>query len=202
MTAVSRRIVFLLWLGLHANICVICAIICGSLYIQFALKEFPCPLCMTQRISMILCAMAQAYVVCRIRIDRRLRLRDFALGQGMTLCAALGGACMSIRQILLHIVPPDPGYGTPIFGLHIYTWALLVFAAEIVVVAVNLLLIPKDAEEVALPFGRFSRAVLVLFAVVILALAAGTFIEQGLHWRLPDNPERNELLYDLGFKRC
>lgn len=202
MNAVSQRIVFLLWLGFHANICVIGAIICGSLFIQFVLKEFPCPLCMTQRISMVLCALAQAYIICRIRISHQLHWRDFAIGQGMTLCAAIGGTCMSIRQILLHIVPPDPGYGTPILGLHIYTWACLVFVAEIVVVAINLLLVPKNAENVKLPFGWFSRTILALLAVMILALAAGTFIEQGFHWRLPDNPERNELLYDLGFKRC
>ena len=202
MNTVSRRIVFLLWLGFHANVCVICMIICGSLFIQFVWKEFPCPLCMTQRISMVLCAMAQASMICSIRLERRLHWRNFVLGQGMTLCAALAGACMSIRQILLHIVPPDPGYGTPIFGLHIYTWALLVFVAEIVVVTINLLLAPKNTEEIELPFGWFSRTVLVLFAVAILGLAVGTFIEQGFHWRLPDNPERNELLYDLGFKRC
>ena len=202
MNAVSKRMTCLLWLGFHANICVICTIICGSLFIQFVLKEFPCPLCMTQRISMVLCGLAQAYIICRIRIDRRLHWQDFAFGQGMTLCAAIAGACMSIRHILLHIIPPDLGYGSPIFGMHIYTWALLVFAAEIVVVAVNLLLAPKNMSEVELPFAWLSRTILVLFAVVILAFAIGTFVEQGFHWRLPDNPERNELLYDLGFKRC
>jgi hypothetical protein len=49
----------------------------------------------------------------------------------MSVIAAVGGACISIRQILLHIVPPDPGYGDPVLGLHLYTWALLVFVGDL-----------------------------------------------------------------------
>ena len=36
---------------------------------------------------------------------------------------------ISTRQILLHITPGDPGYGSVVLGLHLYTWALLIFAA-------------------------------------------------------------------------
>ena len=48
----------------------------------------------------------------------------------MTILASLVGSAASIRQILLHIVPPDPGYGPPILGVHLYSWAL-VFACLI-----------------------------------------------------------------------
>jgi disulfide bond formation protein DsbB len=194
----SKKFVLLLWLGFHANIIVICGIITGSLFIQFGLGEFPCPLCMTQRISMMLCAVAQAYILCRIQIDGRLHWRDFVMGKGATLFAALAGASMSIRHILLHIVPPDPGYGMAFFGLHTYTWAFFVFVAEIIAVAINLLLAPKSLEDVPLPSGRLTRYVLGFLAVVIFALACATFIEQGFHWTLPDDPVRNELWYDLG----
>ena len=197
----SRKIVLLLWLGFHANILVICGILAGSLFIQFGLGEFPCPLCMTQRMSMLLCAIAQAYILCRIQIDGRLHWRDFAVGKAATLFAAIAGASMSIRQILLHIVPPDPGYGSAFFGLHTYTWAFFVFVAEIIAVAINLLLAPKSLEDVPLPFGRLTRGVLGLLAVVIFALACATFIEEGLHWTLPGDPVRNELLYDLGLEK-
>lgn len=209
----TKSVVFLLWLGFHANILVLCGILCGSLFIQFVLGEFPCPLCMTQRISMLLCAASQAYIVGRIQTERRLLWRDFVLGEGLTLCIAMTGACMSIRHILLHIVPPDPGYGGTFFGLHTYTWALFTFTAEIAAVGINLLLAPGNMDEVRFnekPFFtftptfllRFSRFVLFFLAAVILAVAVATFIEQGLHWTLPDNPVRNELLYDLGFKLC
>lgn len=213
MNKSTKTIVYLLWLGLHANILVLCGILCGSLYIQFMLEEFPCPLCMTQRISMLLCAAAQAYIVGRILSEKRLLWRDFAIGHALTLCVALTGASMSIRHILLHIVPPDPGYGSAYFGLHTYTWAFFVFVAEIIAVTINLLLAPKAMEEPRFEeepllflkpkfLARFSSAVLIFLAAVVLAVAVGTFIEQGFHWTLPDDPIRNELLYDLGFKLC
>lgn len=210
---ITKSLVFLLWLGFHANILVLSGILCGSLYIQFVLEEFPCPLCMVQRISMLLCAVAQAYIISRIQADGHLKWRVFVLGEGLTLCIAITGASMSIRHILLHIVPPDPGYGSAFFGLHTYTWAFFTFVAEIAAVGINLLLAPRNLEQLRFDetrlFGfspmfllRFSRLVLYFLAIVIFAVAVATFIEEGLHWTLPDDPTRNELLYDLGFKLC
>jgi cytochrome b subunit of formate dehydrogenase len=84
-------------------------------------------------------------------------------------------------------------------GLHTYTWALLVFVAELISVAGILLFTPKTLENFSLPFARFSRYVIGLLAVVLFALATATFIEEGFHWTLPDDPVRNELPHDLGF---
>ena len=49
------------------------------------------------------------------------------------------GAAMSMRQILLHIVPGTGSFGNPIFGLHLYTWAFIAFALMIVGGAILLL---------------------------------------------------------------
>ena len=35
----------------------------------------------------------------------------------------MGGA-IAARQILLHIMPGDPGFGSAFLGMHFYTWAL------------------------------------------------------------------------------
>ena len=35
------------------------------------------------------------------------------------------------RQVLLHIAPGDPGYGTTLLGLHFYTWSFIAFVALI-----------------------------------------------------------------------
>ncbi len=43
--------------------------------------------------------------------------RSIAVGQGMAIIAALLGALAASRQILLHILPGDPGFGSPVFGL-------------------------------------------------------------------------------------
>jgi hypothetical protein len=45
-----------------------------------------------------------------------------------------------------------------------------------------------------------STAVLWALGAVIAANALVVFAEEGLHWTLPDDPKRYELLYDLGLK--
>jgi disulfide bond formation protein DsbB len=188
----------LLWLGLHANILVLCGVLGGSLFIQVVLGDFPCPLCMVQRMAMMLCALGQVYILCKINATGRICWPDFATGHAMTLFAALAGATMSIRQILLHIVPPDPGYGMAVFGLHLYTWGLFVFVAEVLAVAINLVLAPREWSENISGTRRLTRFVLGAMTVLLIAFAVATFVEQGFHWVLPDDPVRNELFYDLG----
>ena len=33
--------------------------------------------------------------------------------------------------MLLHILPGDPGFGSPFLGLHLYTWCLIAFISQI-----------------------------------------------------------------------
>ena len=53
---------------------------------------------------------------------------------------------MMVSLLLLFAVPEpgNEGYGTPVLGLHLYTWALLIFGATIFILAV-LFFIPKQA---------------------------------------------------------
>lgn len=200
MKRFSTPMAGILWLGMHANICVICCILLGSLFMQVVMGEYPCPLCMTQRIAMILCALGQAYILSRLFIDNNLQCKDFSIGHGMTIYAALAGAAMSIRQILLHIVPPDPGYGTPVFGLHIYTWSFLIFCAEILAVGINLALGPREEFRVHPNALKVTRGVFLFLGIIIAAAAVVTFVEEGLHLVLPDNPTSNRLFEDLGLR--
>ena len=183
----------LLYWGLTANILAICGVLGGSLYIQIVLGEYPCPLCMVQRMSMMFCALGQIFILCRGNSNLQICWKDFAIGHSMTLFAALAGAAMSVRQILLHIVPPDPGYGTAIWGLHMYTWGLFVFVAEILAVALNLAIAPRDWEVIPVKWKKFSNIILSIFVLIILTFIIVTFIEEGFHWTLPDNPIGNSL---------
>ena len=54
--------------------------------------------------------------------------------------AALAGAAVSVRQMLLHILPGDPGYGSPTFGYHYYTWAFILFTVALILLTLMLLL--------------------------------------------------------------
>jgi disulfide bond formation protein DsbB len=94
----------------HLNILVICAVLVGAFGGQFGQGEFPCPLCRLQRMAMMLCALGPAYVIMKARAGEA-ETTGFATGYGMSVVAAVAGAFISIRWVLVHTVPPAPGYG-------------------------------------------------------------------------------------------
>jgi disulfide bond formation protein DsbB len=183
------------WLA-HLCIVGICAVLLGAFSVQFIEGEFPCPLCLLQRMAMMLCALGPAYVILKTR-QGDVSSTDFCTGYGLSVLAGLGGALISARQVLLHIVPPDPGFGEPMFGLHLYTWALVVFGTVIVVSGLNLVFNAELAPR-GVKFGWPSRLVIGLLAAVILANVIAVFCQEGLHWSIPDSPDRYQLFEDLG----
>src|SRR5262245_44049143 len=84
----------------------------------FALNELPCPLCILQRAALVLCGFGFLL---------NLRFGVQPLHYGLSILAALFGAVVAGRQVLLHIVPGTGAYGSALFGLHLYTWSLILF---------------------------------------------------------------------------
>lgn len=117
----------------------LCFVLCGAYYFQFAIGEFPCPLCLLQR----MCMLGVAFGLL-LNLKHGFRPAHY----GMSVLSALLGAGIATRQILLHIAPKpgDNGYGTPVLGLHLYTWALIFFIASIAAIAL-LLMAPKQFER-------------------------------------------------------
>src|SRR5262245_60426730 len=107
-----------LWVA-QFNIVAVCGVLLGAFGVQFIEGELPCPLCVMQRMAMLLCTLGPAYILFRARAGA-VEVGDFATGYGMSVVAAVVGATIAGRQILLHIVPPDPGFGAPVLGLHLY----------------------------------------------------------------------------------
>jgi disulfide bond formation protein DsbB len=97
---------------------------------QLLLHELPCPLCLLQRIQ---------FAVLAIGPIMNIRWGPRPSHYALSLFAAIVGAAFSTRQILLHIMPGDTGYGTALFGYHYYTLAFIGFAAAIVLLAAVLL---------------------------------------------------------------
>ncbi len=106
--------------------------------LQFAFKELPCPLCNLQRV---------AFAMCGFGFLLNLRFGVQMLHYGLTLLGAMFGAAVAGRQVLLHIAPGTGTYGSPLLGLHLYTWALLAFVGIIAGVAVLLLLGGRPDHE-------------------------------------------------------
>lgn len=157
--------------GLYA----LAGVLAAAFGAQFIWGELPCPLCLLQRIMFALLAVGP---ILNVRYGPR--PSHYAL----SLLAALVGAAVSTRQVLLHIMPGDAGYGTALFGYHFYTLALIAFVAAIALIALVMLFdgqfAPGPAPEKA---GIFATVAVGL----IIALTAGNFASA---------------LLECGFKAC
>lgn len=186
--------------GLHAWILGYVGVLAGAFYMQFGKGEFPCPLCMLQRYGMVLSTLGALYIVMQARRGE-LTTRRYAQGLGMGIIGALTGALVSVRQILLHIMPGDPGYGEPVLGLHLYTWALITFFVVLLFAGVLLMAAPA-AVPVAPAQGsglwKLSTVVVWLFLIILAANVVAIILLEGFAWVLPDDPTGYNLLDQLG----
>lgn len=178
------------WLA-HLFVLAYCGVLLAAFGVQFLMGEYPCPLCILQRMAMALVCFGPVYIISRAR-HGEVSLRDYATGYGMSIIAAVVGMAMSARQVMLHIVPPDPGFGEPILGLHLYTWALITFLTVIVFGGINMIF-ARELVPSGVRFGLLSKLTLGLFLVIVAAELVTVFLLEGFHWYLPDNPARYEI---------
>jgi disulfide bond formation protein DsbB len=145
-------------LSLYAVALVLAAAFAAQLW----LDELPCPLCLLQRIQFAMLAVGP---ILNVRFGPR--PSHYAL----SLSAAAAGAAFATRQVLLHILPGDPGYGTALFGYHYYTWVLIGFAAAILLLSAMLLFdrqFEQNGREPAAPGAFASAAVWLVIGLVAL----------------------------------
>lgn len=194
-TNILERFSFLL---LHIWVLGVCGVVIGAFLVQFLYSELPCPLCMLQRMAMLLAAMGPMFIIRRTTVVGSDPSTDLSTGFGMSVLASVLGLAISGRQVLLHILPGDPGYGGAVFGFHLYTWAFIVFI--VVLIVSGLTLASGSMMEVANRPGRpgvLSRITAWVFGVVIVANAVSVFFESGTEWFLPDNPSNYELIQEF-----
>ncbi len=153
---------------------------------QLVLGELPCPLCLLQRIQFAMLAIGP---ILNIRFGPR--PSHYAL----SLLAAILGAAVAARQMLLHILPGDTGFGTALLGYHYYTWAFIGFAAAIVLIAFVLLFDRQfeREDEHRRHIGLFARAAVWLVIGLTALNVVSTVLECGFR-ACPDNPTVYELL--------
>jgi disulfide bond formation protein DsbB len=154
---------------------------------QLWLHELPCPLCLLQRIQ---------FAVLAIGPIMNVRWGPRPSHYALSLFAAAAGFAFSTRQVLLHIMPGDPGYGTALLGYHYYTLALIGFAVAIVLISAMLLFDrqfePEQAPKFEAPDLFATIAVWLVIALTALNVVS-TLLECGFG-ACADNPVAYELL--------
>lgn len=163
-------------------------ILLAAFGVQFAKGELPCPLCLLQRLAML---GVGAGALLNVRYGVRPR------HYGLALASAIFGGAVAGRQVLLHIAPGDPGYGEPLFGLHLYTWSFVAFASIAVIISVmcwfDRQFDTTESNRGTPAYSRLSAAALLLFCGVAVANVLTTLLLCGLG-PCPDNPTRYEWL--------
>lgn len=154
---------------------------------QLVLHELPCPLCLLQRIQFAALAIGP---ILNVRFGPR--PSHYAL----SLFAAAAGFAFSTRQVLLHIMPGDAGYGTALLGFHYYTLALIGFAVAIILIAAILLFdrqFERDDAAPEVPTGMYA-AIAVWLVIGLTALNVGSTLLECGFGACADNPVVYELL--------
>ncbi|MBX9821825.1 disulfide bond formation protein B [Afipia birgiae] len=163
----------------------VAAVLAAAFAAQFVLNELPCPLCLLQRIMFTALAIGP---ILNIRFGPR--PSHYAL----SLLAALIGAMVSTRQILLHIMPGEAGYGSALRGYHYYTWALLGFIAAIALLSIILLFDRQfDGGRAHPPASAFARTAVWLVIGLTALNVVSALLECGFG-ACADNPVVYELL--------
>mgnify|MGYP003460641850 CR=1 FL=1 len=147
---------------------------------QLWFRDLPCPLCILQRVG---------FIAAGFGIALNLLFGARPSHYGITILGACAGAVISVRQILLHIVPGSGSYGNAILGLHLYSWALIFFALMVVGTGIMLLFDRQFATEAKA--GDKLQLLPVLALATFFVLAAGNVISTlsicGLG-NCPENP--------------
>lgn len=156
-----------------------------AFYWQLANSELPCPLCLLQRVAFAALAVGPVLAI---------RHGPKPQYMGLVIIAALLGAGIAGRQVLIHILPGDAGYGSTLLGLHFYTWAFIAFAGALLAAGAMLTFGPRAEQEERRPSrGLFEDAAVWLTFALVAMNAVSVLLECGFSG-CPANPVRYELL--------
>ncbi len=132
---------------------------------QLWFRDLPCPLCILQRAG---------FVAAGFGLALNLILGPRPSHYGVMILGAVAGVVVSVRQILLHIVPGSGSYGNAILDLHLYSWALIAFSLIIIGSAIMLLFDRQFAATERDRLKVLPVSAVVLFVSLVVANVVST----------------------------
>ncbi len=134
---------------------------------QIYFGELPCPLCLMQRLG---------FVIIGFTLVLNIRCGAYSAHYGWGIIGGLVGMMVSLRQVLLHALPGDAGFGATFLELHFYTWAFVSYLGLITGLAILLMLPNRDVRSRSL----FANTLVILFMIIVFANLASTLLECGV----------------------
>lgn len=148
---------------------------------QLWFRDLPCPLCILQRAG---------FFAAGFGIALNLIFGPKPSHYGVAIIGAIAGGAISMRQILLHIVPGTGSYGNVVFGMHLYTWAFI--AACVIILGCAIMLLDdrqfSRAEPMSVRLKVLPLSALLLFLALAIANVFSTVALCGAGF-CPDSPK-------------
>lgn len=146
----------------------VAAILTAAMTLQYGNGELPCPLCLLERVAL--------FGVC-FGILLHFRCGFSGRNTGCSLLFALFLLVVSVRQTLLDIYPrPGHAYiGSPIFGIHMPVWSIIIALALLAAYALKLALLGgdenlRDASVESKPVVERIADILGLYVIALVAI--------------------------------
>ena len=134
---------------------------------QIYFGELPCPLCLMQRMG---------FVIIGFALVLNIRCGAHSSHYGWGIIGGLVGMMVSLRQVLLHILPGDKGFGTTFLELHFYTWAYVGYVGLLAGLAILLMLPNRDVRSRSL----VANSLVITFILLVLGNLISTLLECGI----------------------
>ncbi|MDP5210481.1 disulfide bond formation protein B [Microbulbifer sp. 2205BS26-8] len=141
-----------------------------AIAVEVFLHQLPCPLCLLQRV---------AFTMVGIGLLLNLRFGVCPMHYGVVILSSLAGLAVAARQVLLHILPGNPGFGSPFLGLHLYTWAAIAFFALLAYSGTALMLAFARQNGTLRRFSFPEKCVVMAFFAIALINLISTVFECG-----------------------
>jgi len=154
-------------LGNQLSLTAVIGVLSYAFFDQIYFGELPCPLCLMQRMGFVIIGIA---LVLNIRCGAR------PAHYGWGIIGGLAGMMVSLRQVLLHILPGDTGYGATFLELHFYTWAFVGYMGLLAGQAILLMLPNGEVRSRSV----IANTLIFIFILLVAANLISTLLECGV----------------------
>ncbi len=134
---------------------------------QLYFGELPCPLCLMQRMG---------FVIIGFALVLNIRCGAHSSHYGWGIIGGLVGMMVSLRQVLLHVLPGDAGFGATFLELHFYTWAFVGYVGLLGGLAILLMLPNRDVRSRT----HLANFLGIIFILLVFANLISTLLECGI----------------------